>query len=361
MAARPGSSGPPCLPWARPRHWPPRWATWWSWRPARASRSRGTTARTGRGRCRPPRDRPAASATGEGPKRARASPFRRIPPCTRSGSPPTAARPGSRQQSRAAAAADRTAEAARAEAAGARATGGWGNWRLGSAEAAGAEAAGAEAAGRRGPDDRGGWRLAGLAAGGGRLVLAEVTCRYPEPAQQPGDLIELPGVIAAHPELRRHQVLGRALYQDAALRRNLGQGAAAIPRVRPADDKPLPFQPLDDVGDAGRVHHQPLADQPQRQCAFAAERDQDQRLIPREGQPVRPQLPVKLGEQDLLRPHDRSGGRHGARIPEPALPDLRGSHDRVKRQIQRFSHSHTVPPPGVITPGPRARMVTQRN
>jgi len=166
-------------------------------------------------------------------------------------------------------------------------------------------------------------------------------------------LAELGRGIVAYPELRGHQVLRRALGQAAPLRRDLGQRAPAVPRVRPADNQSLPLQPVDDVGDAGRVHHQPLPDQPHRQRARPAEADQDQRLVPREGQPVRPELAIELGQQDLLRPHDRGRGRHGTRVSEPALPDLRGAHDRIKRQIQRLPHSHTVPPPGRRPGNPR--------
>jgi hypothetical protein len=88
------------------------------------------------------------------------------------------------------------------------------------------------------------------------------------------------------------------------------------------------------------VHHQPLADHPERQRAAAAEGEQDQRLVARERQPVRPQQRVELAEQDLLGAHDRGDRGHRRRGTEPAFPDLRGPVDRVERQLQRLTHGY---------------------
>jgi hypothetical protein len=110
-----------------------------------------------------------------------------------------------------------------------------------------------------------------------------------------------------------------------------------------ADHQALTLQPADDVRDAGRVHHQPLADHPQRQRAAAAEREQDQRLVAREGQLVGPQQRVQLAEQDLLGAHDRGDGGHRRRRAEPGLPDPGRPVDGIERQLEGLTHeSHRI-------------------
>jgi hypothetical protein len=104
------------------------------------------------------------------------------------------------------------------------------------------------------------------------------------------------------------------------------------------DHQVLALQAADDVRDAGRVHHQPLADHPQRQRAAAAERQQDQGLVAREGQLVRFEQRVQLAEQDLLGAHDRGDGGHRRRRPEPGLPDPGRPVDRIERQLERLTH-----------------------
>ena len=137
---------------------------------------------------------------------------------------------------------------------------------------------------------------------------------------------------------------------------DLGEPAPAVGRVGPADHHLLPLQPVDDVRDAGGVHHQPLADQSEGQRTAAAEGEQDQRLVAGERQPVRPQQRVELAEQDLLRPHDRGDRGHRRRGTEPARPDLRRPVDRVKRQFKRLTHGYTVcgALPIYGTPGPES-------
>src|SRR6266567_4756942 len=182
-------------------------------------------------------------------------------------------------------------------------------------------------------------RLLGLA---GSCVRNEVAGRQPQLAEQVEDLLQLARLKVAEPELRGHQVPGGPLHHGPARVGDLGEPAPAVGRVRPADHHLLPFQAADDVGDAGRVHHQPLADHPERQRATAAEGEEHQRLVPREGQPVRPQQRVELAEQDLLSAHDRGDRGHRRRGTEPAGPDLRGPVDGIKRQFKGLTHGITV-------------------
>src|SRR6185437_11065180 len=126
-------------------------------------------------------------------------------------------------------------------------------------------------------------------------------------------------------------------------------GSPAVAGVGAAPDQAVPLQPVDGVGDAGRVDHQPFADHPQRQRAPAAEREQDQGLVPGEGEPVRPEQAVETGKQDLLRPHDRGNRGHRVCRAEPVPPDVGGALDRVEREVQGLGHRHTLPPrPGGV-------------
>jgi hypothetical protein len=110
-----------------------------------------------------------------------------------------------------------------------------------------------------------------------------------------------------------------------------------------ADHQALTLQAADDVRDAGRVHHQPLADHAQRQRVAAAEGEQDQGLVACEGQPVGPQQRVQLAEQDLLGAHDRGDGGHRGRRAEPGFPDPGRPVDGIERQLKRLTHeSHRI-------------------
>ena len=178
----------------------------------------------------------------------------------------------------------------------------------------------------------------------------EVARLQAEPAQQREDLPQLTGAVAAHPEPGRHQVPGRAFRDLPAEPGDLGQRAAAVAGVGPADDHALLLQPVDGVGDAGGMDHQPLTDHPQRQRATAAEGQQDQRLVAGKGELVRPEQAVELGQQELLCAHDRGHGGHRVRRAELLFPDLGGPRDRVKRQVQTLRHMPTLP----ARPGGRA-------
>jgi len=100
----------------------------------------------------------------------------------------------------------------------------------------------------------------------------------------------------------------------------------------------LAFESADDVRDTGGVHHQALADHPQRQGAAAAEGQQHQGLVAREGQLIRSQERVEFAEQNLLGTHDRGDRGHRRRRAEPGLPDPGGPVYRIKRQLKRLTH-----------------------
>jgi hypothetical protein len=172
-----------------------------------------------------------------------------------------------------------------------------------------------------------------------RVFRDEVAVAQAQVAEQVEDLLQLTRLVPAEAELGRHQVPGGPLHQHAALGGDLGQPAAAVGRVGVADHQPLTLQAADDVRDAGRVHHQPLADHAQRQRAAAAEREQDQGFVPREGQPVGPQQRVQFAEQDLLGAHDRGDGGHRGRRAEPGLPDPGRPVDGIERQLKGFTHA----------------------
>ena len=110
-----------------------------------------------------------------------------------------------------------------------------------------------------------------------------------EPAQQREEIGALALGVVAHAELGIHQVAGRHPDRVPAALGDFREPSPAINRVRPPDHHALRFQPVDRVGHAGRMHHEPLPDHPQRQRPGAAERQQHQGLVPGEREAIRAQ------------------------------------------------------------------------
>ena len=124
-------------------------------------------------------------------------------------------------------------------------------------------------------------------------------------------------------------------------------GVIAARVVRPSvgcgtrRDEALLLQPVDGVGDAGRVHLEPGAHLAQGQGAGPAEQQQHQHLVAGEGQPERPHHGVDAGEVDLLGPEDRRDRRHAGRGLGPAvrLPLPARFGDRVEAEGAGGGHA----------------------
>src|SRR3569833_3764986 len=133
------------------------------------------------------------------------------------------------------------------------------------------------------------------------LEVLEVARGYPQRPQHIEDLPQLVVLVRAEAEVGGPQVARGALDGVTAALGDLGEHTPAVARVRAPVDVPLPLQAVDRVGHARRVHHQPFADLGQRQSALAAERPPHQGLVAGEGQLVRLEQGVELGEEDRLR------------------------------------------------------------
>jgi hypothetical protein len=87
------------------------------------------------------------------------------------------------------------------------------------------------------------------------------------------------------------------------------------------------------------VQHEAVAHLAHGQLAVAAEVQQHQSLVAGEGQVEGLQGIVDLGDQDLLRPHDRRDGGHvGRRGPGVRLPLPAGLGDGV--EVERTLAPH---------------------
>src|SRR5215471_4289858 len=179
--------------------------------------------------------------------------------------------------------------------------------------------------------------------GGCHRLGPEVPGRHPQPAEQGEQLPEFERVIAGNPEPGGHQVRGGARHHLAPARGDLRERSPAVAGVGTPPDQAVPLQPVDGVGDAGGVHHEPLADHPERQRAGAAERQQHQGLVPGKGEAVLTEQAIQPGQEYLLRPHDRGDRGHRVGRAEPFRPDLGGALNRIEREVQRLRHRHTLP------------------
>ena len=158
-------------------------------------------------------------------------------------------------------------------------------------------------------------------------------------------------------EVRTDQRRGRVLDQPATLGGDLGEHGPAVLRMLASYDEPGGLEPVDDRGDGGRVHLEPLTHLPQRQRPPRGEGQQHQRLVAREGEPERLQQPVEATEEQLLHAHQR-GDRVHLGYAVPVRRPLPGRLvDRVERQGRSSSRSiggsHAAQPNQ--TPGPVER------
>ena len=106
------------------------------------------------------------------------------------------------------------------------------------------------------------------------------------------------------------------------------------------DDEPVAGQPVDGVGDAGRMHLQAGDGAGHRHPPLACEAEQAQHLVPGERESEGPQGRVDAREQELLRPDDRRHGGHAGRGGFPAMGDplALGFGDRVDRKTFGCCH-----------------------
>ena len=104
--------------------------------------------------------------------------------------------------------------------------------------------------------------------------------------------------------------LGGGLRGGAARVGDLGQRRAPVLGVGHPAHEPVGLELVDDVGHRRAVDLEALADLAQRQRARAREGEEHQRLVAREGQPVRAQQVVQARHQDLLGAHERRHRRH---------------------------------------------------
>ncbi len=117
------------------------------------------------------------------------------------------------------------------------------------------------------------------------------------------------------------------------------QCCSAVRGVRHPLDQPVALEPVDGVGDAGRVHLKALAHLAQRQRSRAGERQQCQSFEPAEVQPQRPKNRVDPAKNDLVSPRDRRGCNHGiARHPTMVIPVAPRFRDGVEVQSHGVYH-----------------------
>ena len=112
---------------------------------------------------------------------------------------------------------------------------------------------------------------------------------------------------------------------------DLGQHGPAVVGVRAAYEVAVRLELAHDRGDRRGVDLQPLPHLAQRQRAARGEREQHQRLVAGEGEPVRAQDRVEPLQQQLLDPHQRRDGVHG-RDAGPAQSPTAGRPRRSGRR-----------------------------
>ena len=147
----------------------------------------------------------------------------------------------------------------------------------------------------------------------------------------------------------------RPLDQRASGVGDLGEDRTAVVGVGPAHDQPVGLEPLHDRGDRGRVHLEPLPHLAQRQRAPRGEAEQHQRLVAREGEPVRLEDRVEPAEHELLYAHQRRDGVHRGDAVPSQCPLPGGLVDRIERQRHGGSLFRTTDSIGAGSRSPRDR------
>ena len=130
--------------------------------------------------------------------------------------------------------------------------------------------------------------------------------------------------LVEHPESERHLVDrgGRPHGQPTPFRGQFGQRGPAVGGMGDPPDQALLLEPVDDVGDAGGVDHEPLPHLAERQRSPPGEQQEHQTFVAGKGEPKGPQGAVDGSQHDLLGTHDGRGGGHvvaGVGAP-PSLP-----------------------------------------
>ena len=83
---------------------------------------------------------------------------------------------------------------------------------------------------------------------------------------------------------------------------------------------------------------------PKGRCPALREREEHEHLVASKGELERPQCGVRLGQEHLLEPHDRSDHRHGwcLGLPPLGFPLSSGFDNRIERQLASLGHARTL-------------------
>jgi hypothetical protein len=170
-----------------------------------------------------------------------------------------------------------------------------------------------------------------------RPEVARLLAQPPQDLDQGLDVSLVDARVGVHPLV---ETVGRDLRDLPPLGRHLGQLGTTVRRMRAASHVPLVLEPVQQAGDAGRVHLQAVADQRQRQGPTRAEHQHHQHLVAGQRQPEVTERRVRAVQDQLLRTDDRGDHRHAGCGVRPAvtLPLAAGLGDRIEGQRHRRPH-----------------------
>ena len=140
--------------------------------------------------------------------------------------------------------------------------------------------------------------------------------------------------------MRTGDRIGGTLHNGATFGCDLGERCPSIARMPDASDQALTLETIDGVGDTCGMDLQADTQFAKRQAALASEGEQDQRLVPSEGQAEWFESSLHRVHHDPLDPDYGRCGSHSLGFG-PTLPPMRARfHDRVEVEGWSFLRSH---------------------